>query len=61
MLTTDDRDIGRARAAAAVACRERVGDHVAPSGEGLVFEEIAELGFNYRMSDLQAAVGVAQL
>jgi len=29
--------------------------------KGLVFEEYAELGFNYRMSDLQAAVGIEQL
>jgi perosamine synthetase len=28
---------------------------------GLVFEEYAELGFNYRLSDVQAAIGVAQL
>jgi perosamine synthetase len=29
--------------------------------KGVVFEEYRELGFNYRMSDLQAAVGVEQL
>jgi perosamine synthetase len=29
--------------------------------KGLVFEEYRELGFNYRMSDVQAAIGIAQL
>jgi perosamine synthetase len=28
---------------------------------GLVFEEYRELGFNYRMTDLQAAIGLEQL
>ena len=26
-----------------------------------MFEEYRELGFNYRMSDVQAAIGIAQL
>jgi perosamine synthetase len=29
--------------------------------KGIVFEEYRELGFNYRMSDVQAAIGIAQL
>jgi perosamine synthetase len=29
--------------------------------KGLVFEEYRELGFNYRMSDVQAAIGIPQL
>jgi perosamine synthetase len=29
--------------------------------KGLVFEEYPELGFNYRMSDVQAAIGIPQL
>lgn len=60
MLTTDDGDIAeRARQlrshAASVSALSR---HQA---KGVVFEEYRELGFNYRMSDLQAAVGVEQL
>src|SRR5262249_59544249 len=31
------------------------------SSSRVVFEEYAELGFNYRMTDLQAAIGRAQL
>jgi perosamine synthetase len=60
MLTTDDSDIAeharRLRShAASVSALSR---HQA---KGIVFEEYTELGFNYRMSDLQAAVGVEQL
>ena len=60
MLTTDDGDIAeRARQlrshAASVSAVSR---HQA---KGVVFEEYRELGFNYRMSDLQAAVGVEQM
>jgi dTDP-4-amino-4,6-dideoxygalactose transaminase len=29
--------------------------------QGLVFEEYRELGYNYRMTDIQAAIGVEQL
>jgi len=29
--------------------------------KGVVFEEYRELGFNYRLSDVQAAIGIAQL
>ena len=31
------------------------------SQEKVIFEEYAELGFNYRMTDIQAAVGIVQL
>ena len=31
------------------------------ASNGVVFEEYRELGFNYRMSDVQAAIGVAQV
>jgi perosamine synthetase len=60
MLTTDDALVAeRARRlrshAASVSALSR---HEA---KGVVFEEYRELGFNYRMSDLQAAVGVEQL
>jgi perosamine synthetase len=60
MLTTTDRDLAeRARRlrthGASVSALSR---HEA---KGIVFEEYAELGFNYRMSDVQAAIGAAQL
>ena len=60
MITTDDAEVPeRARRlrshGASVSALSR---HEA---KGLVFEEYAELGFNYRMSDVQAAIGVAQL
>ena len=60
MITTDDAEVAeRARRlrshGASVSALSR---HEA---RGLVFEEYAELGFNYRLSDVQAAIGVAQL
>jgi len=60
MITTDDAGIAeRARAlrshGASVSALSR---HEA---KGLVFEEYRELGFNYRLSDVQAAIGIAQL
>ena len=60
MITTDDPEAAeRARRlrshGASVSALSR---HEA---RGLVFEEYAELGFNYRLSDVQAAIGVAQL
>ena len=60
MLTTDDAEIAeRARRlrshGASVSAVDR---HAA---KGLVFEEYGELGFNYRMSDVQAAIGIAQM
>jgi perosamine synthetase len=38
-----------------------VSDHARHHAKGLVFEEYRELGYNYRMTDLQAAIGLAQL
>jgi len=38
-----------------------VSDSQRHSSSRVVFEEYAELGFNYRMTDLQAAIGRAQL
>jgi perosamine synthetase len=60
MITTDDAAIAeRARAlrshGASVSALSR---HQA---KGVVFEEYRELGFNYRLSDVQAAIGTAQL
>ena len=60
MLTTDDAELAeharRLRShGASVSALSR---HQA---KGLVFEEYRELGYNYRMTDLQAAIGVEQL
>src|SRR5262249_11044056 len=38
-----------------------VPDTVRHAARTVVFEEYPEVGFNYRMTDIQAAVGVAQL
>jgi perosamine synthetase len=60
ILTTDD-------AAAADHARQlrsfgaSVSDHERHRAKGLVYEEYRELGFNYRMTDVQAAIGIAQL
>src|SRR5262249_21805890 len=35
--------------------------HARHQSKGIVFEEYAELGYNYRLSDIHAAVGLAQL
>jgi perosamine synthetase len=60
MITTDDAEIAdRARRlrshGASVSAWSR------NASNGVVFEEYRELGFNYRMSDVQAAIGVAQV
>ena len=60
MITTDDFEVAeRARRlrshGASVSALSR------HESKGLVFEQYGELGFNYRMSDVQAAIGVAQL
>lgn len=60
MITTDD-------SAAASHARQlrsfaaNVSDHARHQAGGVVFEEYHELGFNYRMTDLQAAIGIEQL
>jgi perosamine synthetase len=60
MLTTDDAELA--------ALARRLRSHGASvsalsrhQAKGLVSEEYRELGFNYRMSDVQAAIGVEQL
>jgi len=60
MITTDDADLAeRARRlrshGASVSALSR---HQA---KGVVFEEYEELGYNYRLSDVQAAIGIVQL
>jgi perosamine synthetase len=60
MLTTDDAAIA-ARARELRSFGATVSDHARHQARGLVFEAYRELGYNYRMTDLQAAMGVAQL
>lgn len=60
MLTTDDPELDRVfrllrQHGMSVNDRERHGSHT------VVFEEHSVLGFNYRMTDIQAAVGREQL
>lgn len=60
MLMTDDPAIAE-RARRLRAHGASVSDHVRHQAKGLVYEEYRELGYNYRMTDLQAAIGLAQL
>jgi len=60
MLTTDDRALAE-RARQLRSFGATVSDHVRHQAKGIVFEEYRELGYNYRMTDLQAAIGIAQL
>jgi perosamine synthetase len=60
MITTDDPEVAervrRLRShGASVSALSR------HQSKGLVFEEYRELGYNYRMSDVQAAIGIAQV
>ena len=38
-----------------------VSDHARHQAKGLVYEEYVELGYNYRMTDVQAAIGLEQI
>jgi perosamine synthetase len=38
-----------------------ISDHARHQTRGLVYEEYRELGYNYRMTDVQGAIGLAQL
>ena len=60
MVTTDDAELAEQarRLRSHGASVSAVSRHHA---KGLVFEEYRELGFNYRLSDVHAAIGVAQL
>lgn len=60
MLTTDDgamaEHVRRLRSHGA-----SVSDHERHRAKGIVFEQYGELGYNYRMTDIQAAIGVEQM
>jgi dTDP-4-amino-4,6-dideoxygalactose transaminase len=60
ILTTDDVAIAdHAKQLRSFAAS--VSDHVRHQAKGIVYEEYRELGYNYRMTDLQAAIGIEQL
>jgi len=60
MVTTDDAELAEQarRLRSHGASVSAVSRHQA---KGLVFEQYRELGFNYRMSDVHAAIGIAQM
>lgn len=60
ILTTDDGALAeRARGLRSFAAT--VSDHDRHQAKGIVYEEYRELGYNYRMTDIQAAIGIEQL
>jgi dTDP-4-amino-4,6-dideoxygalactose transaminase len=60
MLTTHDPATAeRARSLRSFAAS--ISDRARHDARGVVFEEYRELGYNYRMTDLQAAIGIEQL
>jgi dTDP-4-amino-4,6-dideoxygalactose transaminase len=60
MLTTDHADVAeRARQLRSFAAN--ISDRARHEARGIVFEEYHELGYNYRLTDLQAAIGIEQL
>jgi dTDP-4-amino-4,6-dideoxygalactose transaminase len=60
MITTRDAELDR-RFRLLRQHAMSVADTVRHSAKRVVFEEYTEIGFNYRMTDIQAAVGRAQL
>ena len=60
MLTTDDA-LAAERAKRLRSFAASVSDHDRHQTRGLVYEEYRELGYNYRMTDIQAAIGIEQL
>lgn len=60
ILTTDDAGAAD-RAKRLRSFGASVSDHDRHQAAGLVYEEYRELGYNYRMTDVQAAIGIAQL
>jgi dTDP-4-amino-4,6-dideoxygalactose transaminase len=59
LLTNDERLAERAASLRSFAAN--ISDHVRHQAAGTVFEQYVELGYNYRMTDMQAAMGIEQL
>jgi dTDP-4-amino-4,6-dideoxygalactose transaminase len=60
MLLTNDPAIAE-RVASLRSFAANVSDHVRHRAAGTVYEQYVELGYNYRMTDMQAAMGLEQL
>ncbi len=60
MLTTDDAAMA-ARARQLRSHGASVSDHARHGATKIVSEEYRELGYNYRMTDVQAAIGIVQM
>ena len=60
MLLTNDHALAE-RAASLRSFAANISDHVRHQAAGTVFEQYVELGYNYRMTDMQAAMGIEQL
>lgn len=60
LITTDDADLA-ARVRVLRSHGASVSDLARHQSRQVVIEEYAELGYNYRMTDIQAAVGLEQL
>jgi perosamine synthetase len=60
MLTTD-ASVAAERARRLRSFGATISDRARHEARGVVFEEYRELGYNYRMTDVQAAIGLAQL
>jgi perosamine synthetase len=60
MITTNDPELAE-RARRLRSHGASVSAHARHQSKGVVFEEYTELGYNYRLSDILAAVGLAQL
>ena len=60
ILLTNDESLA-ARAASLRSFAANISDHVRHQAAGTVFEQYVELGYNYRMTDMQAAMGIEQL
>jgi perosamine synthetase len=60
MLMTDDADVAE-RARQLRSHGATTSDHARHRAKGLVFEQYPQLGYNYRMTDIQAAIGLVQL
>jgi perosamine synthetase len=60
MLLTDDEGVAE-RSAALRSFGANISDHARHVAAGTLFEQYVELGYNYRMTDVQAALGLVQL
>lgn len=60
MLTTDDGELA-AHARRMRSFSASVSAYDRHAARGVVYESYGELGYNYRMTDLQAAIGIVQL